>query len=60
MTVRVPNGPPGQVLLTPSVGVQGAQSPVSRGAFCFCPLTDDPLATHPRNSSQTSFRLRTS
>ena len=51
--------PPEQVLLTRSLGLSGAQSPAPRGVFCFCALTD-PMPTHPRNPSQTPFRLRTS
>ena len=52
-------GPPEQVLLTRSAGLPGAQSPAPRGAFCYGLLTA-PMATHPRNPSQTPFRLRTS
>ena len=57
--VRIPPSPPEQVLLTRSAGLLGAQSPALRGAFCYGLLTD-PMATHPRNPSQTPFRLRTS
>ncbi len=56
---RIWFAPPEQVLLTRSAGLAGAQSPAPRGAFCYGLLTD-PMATHPRNPSQTPFRLRTS
>ena len=51
--------PPEQVLLTRSVGLSGAQSPAPRGALRYGLLTA-PMASHPRNPSQTPFRLRTS
>ena len=36
-------GPPEKVLLTRSVGLSGAQSPASRGAFCYGLLPEDLL-----------------